>query len=157
MILKEEKSMSKFKKGIGMVLGLAMAFSLVVVPASVKASTVSDAQAALQEAQKAHNQRIADENKAAVEANNAGKVAAQQAAVDATKKAAEAHKALIAAVAAQNKADVEANNAAKVAAQQAAVDATNQAAEAHKAHIAAVAKANEEAVAARLLAAIPAN
>ena len=100
-------------------LSLAIVASLTLTTPVMAATNTSIAK--LQEEQKAHNQKIADDNKAAVEAANLAKVAAQKAAVEATKAAAEAAKAKNAAIAAANKAAVEAAIAEKVAKQIAAM------------------------------------
>lgn len=140
---------------MGVVCGLALSLGLVLTPVTTYAGVVEDAQAQLQEAQNAHNKAIADENKVAVEAMAAPKVAAQKAAIAATEARAAVTKANNEAIAAQNKAAVEAANAEKVAAQKAAVAATEEAARQAAAHNKAVAEANAQAVAARLIAAMP--
>lgn len=140
---------------MGIVCGLALSLGLALTPVTAHAGVVEDAQAQLQEAQNAHNKAIADENKTAVEALNAPKVAAQKTAVAATEARAAVTKAHNEAVAAQNKAAVEAANAEKVAAQKAAVAATEEAARQAAAHNKAVAEANAQAIAARLIAAMP--
>lgn len=140
---------------IGAVCGLALSVGLALTPVTAHAGVVEEAQAQLQEAQNAHNQAIATQNKAAVEAMNAPKVAAQKTAIAETEAKAAVAKANNEAIATRNRAEVEAANAEKVAAQKAAIAATEEAARQAAEHNKAVAEANAQAVAAMLKAAMP--
>ena len=103
--------MKNIKKYVAVVSALAIA-ATVAVPAYC--GVVSDAQAELQASQKAIAQAAADENKAAVESSNAAKVAAQTAAVEATKAQAEQTAADNAAKAKANEEAVAANLRAQI-------------------------------------------
>ena len=104
------------KKVLGKVTGAILtgvvAGLIFVTP--VFADAVSDANAQLQEAQKAHNAAIATENAAKVEAANAAKVAQQEAAKAATEAYAEQVKANNAKIAEDNAAAVAANLLSKM-------------------------------------------
>ena len=99
-------------KFMGSLLAGAVAGLIFVTP--VFADAVSDANAQLQDAQKAHNAAIAADVNAQVEASNAAKVAQQEAAKAATEAYAEQVKANNAKIAEDNAAAVAANLLSKM-------------------------------------------